>query len=464
MAPAEPIGTLIELLRAGGEDLGLVTDRDLCAAYATDASRIVEARPQLVIRPRTTQGVSRVLALCRAAGVSLVVQGGRTGLSGGARVQSGEVVLSLERLRDIGEVDALAGQVEVGAGAVLEKVQAVAQGAGLQFGVDLGARGTATIGGMIATNAGGIRVLRHGMMRANVVGIEAVLADGTVLSDMRGLDKNNAGLSLVQLLTGSEGTLAVVTRARLRLTPRPDISQVALCAVATPDAAMHLLEVLRPLLGPALSAFEGIWPEVYAGASTLAGARPLACGAGLYLLIEMQGQGGWLRPEALETAMMAALEDGLVEDVVLSQSGREEQAIWQIREACTEHTFSLGRMQPHDLSLPARHMAEFLSAAERCVAEVDAAATIMIYGHLGDGNLHYLVKTDCAAQVSARLNGLAASMGGSITAEHGVGLDKRAYLPLVAGQAELDAMRRLKMAFDPEGQLNPGRLLPPASG
>ncbi len=456
----ENFAALADALAQCGEDLGILRGARDCAPYACDASRRVVAAPQLVVRPKNTSGVAHVLSACHAAKKRVVVQGGRTGLSGGARALPGEVVLSLERLNQCGAPDSMSGQIEVGAGVSLQKVQEVAAAEGMMFGVDIGARGTATIGGMIATNAGGIRVLRYGMMRAQVLGVEAVLPDGTVISDMRALEKNNAGLNLTQLFVGSEGTLGIITRARLRLLPAPDFSTTALCSVDDLQAALDLLIILRKRLGGTLSAFEGIWPKVYAGATGLAGNAPLATDAGLYVLVEIQGFSSVTQEDALENALMEAYEVGLIHDVVVAQSGREETALWHLRELCTEYTFSLGQLQPHDVSLPLNKLPEFVQRAEALVQDVDQNAEIMIYGHLGDGNLHYLVKTEHKAEVAAAVNELAADLGGSITAEHGIGLDKRAYLPLVSGPAETEAARCIIRALNPDGNLNHGRLLP----
>lgn len=452
---------LLAVLAQSGQDLGILQDTTDCAPYAADATRRSVSVPQLVIRPRDTAGVSAALAACHAVGQKVVVQGGRTGLSGGARVLPDEVVLSLERLTDCGQADVLAGQIEVGAGLALQRVQEAAASAGMMFGVDIGARGTATIGGMIANNAGGIRVLRYGMMRAQVLGLEAVLPDGTVLNDMRALEKNNAGLDLAQLFVGSEGTLGVVTKARLRLHPAPDFSTTALCALRDIDMALDLLLALRKRLGGALTAFEGIWPLVYAGATGMTGHSPLPQGAGLYVLVELQGFAGATRPDALEQALMCAYEDGVIEDVVVAQSGREEAALWRLREGCNEYSFSHGPLQAHDVSLPLRTLPEFVQRAGVLVSQEDSDAQVMIYGHLGDGNLHYLVKTERKAEVAAAVNQLAAALGGSITAEHGVGLDKRTYLPLVVGKAELGVAQRVIHALNPDGGLNHGRMIPP---
>ncbi|WP_172291981.1 FAD-binding oxidoreductase [Pseudoruegeria sp. HB172150] len=450
---------LVEALVACGHDLGLITGAADAARYATDATRRPDVVPEVVIRPKDKAGVSAALALCHRFGQPVAVQGGLTGLSGGARVRPGEVVLSTERLTGLGAPDADAMLIRAGAGVTLQRLQEAAAEQGLCFGVDLGARGTATVGGGIATNAGGIRVLRYGMFRAQVAGMEAVLADGTVVSSMRGLEKNNAGPDLRQLFTGSEGIYGVITEALLRLHPAPGLERNALCAVEGPEAALALLRMLRGRLGGLLSAFEGLWPEVYDGACGIAGTRPLPLGSGLYVLIEIQAPKGLIEEDAFEQVLMDAYEAGLCGDIVVAQSRREFDGIWHLREACPEFTFSLGRLVPHDLSLPLRAIPEFLGRAREAVEAVDPVARIYVYGHLADGNLHYVVKSEMRAEVSAAVNTLAARMGGSITAEHGVGTDKKPYLSLVRSAEELGLLRRLKSAMDPAGILNPGRVI-----
>ena len=454
-----PDTALLAALGASGHDLGLVTDPDAAARFATDATRRVDHVPALVIRPKDSAGTAAALRICTDLGRKVVVQGGLTGLSGGARVRPGEVALSLERLNDIGPVDLLAAQVEVGAGAILQKVQEAAAEQDLMVGVDLGARGTATLGGLIATNAGGIRVLRYGMMRAQVAGLEVALPDGTLLSSLRGLDKDNAGPDLRQLFIGSEGIYGIVTRALLHLHPAPTLETNALCAVGGIEQAQALLRHLRARLGPLLSAFEGIWPEVYDGATARLGRSPLPGGAGLYVLTEIQGMRDIVQEDAFEAALIEAYEAGLCSDIVVSQSAREFDALWSLREACVEFTFSLGRLVPHDISVPARALPRFLTEARALLARTDPQAAPYIYGHLGDGNLHYVVKTERRQEVSTAINGLAAALGGSITAEHGVGQDKAPYLALVRSAAERRVMADLKRVLDPRGTLNPGRLM-----
>lgn len=427
------------------------------ARYLSDGTAKSGAPPTLILRPGNTAEVAEALRVCNAAGQPVVVQGGRTGLAGGARPQPGEFVLSLERLTDLETPDPVAALIVAGAGVPLQRVQERAETAGLFFGVDIGARGSATIGGMIATNAGGIRVLRYGMMRAQVVGLEAVLVDGTVLDSMDSLVKDNSGYDLRQLFIGSEGTLGVVTRARLALHPAPQGCAMAFCAVASIARAQALLMHLRQSLQSALSAFEAIWGQLYDAMSHAGGHAPLATGAGLYLLIEAQlfigcDQG------AFEAALSAALEAGLCGDVIVAQSQADSQALWAIRENCSGFVYSLMNSVGHDVGLPAARIGAFMDAAETAVASVDRQARLFPFGHLGDGNLHYIVDTVRPEAVSEVVYGAVAEHGGTISAEHGIGLDKVRHLPLVRDAGQLGVMRRLKAALDPSCILNRGRV------
>ncbi|MEI4473983.1 FAD-binding oxidoreductase [Frigidibacter sp. MR17.24] len=440
-------------------DAGAVLRGDAVGpAYARDGEPFDGARPALVLRPRDTAQVAAILAAATALGQPVVVQGGRTGLTGGARPRPGEVALATERMAAIGRPDPLTQTITAGAGAPLEAVQQAARAAGMMLGVDLGARGSATIGGNIATNAGGIRVLRYGMFREQVAGLEAVLADGTVVGGLDRPPKDNAGPDLRQLFIGAEGVLGVVTRARLRLHPAPAHEAVALVALASLGAALAVLARLRAALPGRVSAFEVIDPALYA--ATLAHhaiAPPLPAGAGFYALVEIQSD----RDEAgpFETALMAAIEDGLAQDAVIAGSGREVAQLWRIRDGVSEYLFSRPGMTGHDVGLPLARLEEGLAAIRAALAAADPRAGLMVFGHAGDGNLHVMVQTADPGATGPAVLRAVAKAGGTISAEHGIGTDKAPWLHLVRSAGELAAIARLKAAFDPAGVLNPGRIL-----
>ncbi|MEZ5783900.1 MAG: FAD-binding oxidoreductase [Rhizobiaceae bacterium] len=427
--------------------------------YQEDRRGGQSARPRFVARPSTTEEVAACLAACNEFGQRLVVQGGRTGLAGGHRVNDGEAVLSTERMTELGEVQPLSRTLLASAGTPLQAVQEIADAAGYQFGVDIGARGTATVGGNVATNAGGIRVLRYGMFRAQVAGLEAVLANGTVLSALRGLDKDNAGYDLNQLFIGSEGTLGVVTRVLLRLRPKPIEAANALLAVPSLEAALRLLERLRGAVGSGLSAFELMVSQVYDGVTEFLGmARPVAARQPFYVLAEVQSFHEDHAIERFSTCLMEALEDGLAEDAIVSQSPREFQSLWTMREACADFVHSKDNIMGGDISVPLHCMWTFLEASRQAVQRVDPESEFLIFGHLGDGNLHYVIRTPLAHEAMQLVYRLAAESGGSIAAEHGIGIDKKRWLALTRSETEVATMRQLKAALDPRGILNRGRI------
>jgi len=433
--------------------------------YSDDCSGKPGARPLAVLRPRNTSEVAMILKACDAARHPLTVQGGRTGLAGSARVRPGEMVLSLERLTALEPVDTQAATIIADAGVPMQLVQQSADAAGLMLGVDIGARGSATIGGNIATNAGGIRVLRYGMFRAQVLGLEAVLADGSILSSLKGLSKDNSGYDLSQLFIGSEGTLGVVTRACLRLHPKPAYQANAFGAVPSLEAAITLLAHLRQELGPKLSAFEIIFAPIYeAMLPTLGGPAPLPAGSFAYVLAEAQGNNEEQDGEAFGALLMQGVEDGLLTDAVISQSQREWDAIWTLRDHCSRHAFTIDRLVGFDIGLSLSGMAAFLQTTEMQIRAADPTAEFICFGHLGDGNLHYMVRTHAPNEVAGIVYNNVGSFGGALSAEHGVGLDKKEWLGLVRTPAELAAMRRLKKAFDPNTILNPGRVFDLAPG
>ncbi|MFD2055249.1 FAD-binding oxidoreductase [Mesorhizobium calcicola] len=456
-----------QLLSALGDRLGaggVLAGSDVDQRYRDDPDGKLGALPEAVLRPRDTAGVAAALAACNRLGQPIVVQGGRTGLTGAARVQPGEVVLSLERMTGVDAPEA--ASIVAQAGATLQAVQEAADGAGLMFGVDIGARGSATVGGNVATNAGGIRVLRYGMYRAQVLGLEAVLADGSVLTSLKGLPKDNSGFDLSQLFIGSEGTLGVVTRAALRLHPKPASEVNAFCALPSLDAAITLLGLLRQKLGPLLSAYEVNFAPLYdAMVASMDMPAPLPAGSPVYVLAEIQGNEPERDGERFAEVLMQAVEDGVIEDVVVSQSPREVRALWAVREDANRVLFSIKGLIGVDISIPLARMGAFLQEADAAIHAMDAGADIYVFGHLGDGNLHYQVRTvDPAAAYDIIYRGVAAA-GGGVSAEHGIGLDKKKWLHLVRSDAEIATMRRLKAALDPGNILNPGRVFdlgPPA--
>lgn len=451
-------GALVAALSRRLDPAAILMGDTIGETYRGDATDEIGSLPEVVLRPRDTSDVSLILSTCQSLGQPLVTQGGRTGLSGGARPQVGEVVLSLERMTTLSDVDAQAGTLIADAGVVLQRVHEKAEEAGFLFGVDIGARGSCTIGGNVATNAGGIRVLRYGMFRAQVAGLEVVLADGSVLTSLRGLPKDNSGLDLNQCFIGSEGVLGVVTKACLKLHPLPATSLNSMVALKSLAQAQALLGRLRQRLGSLLSAFELIFPEVYEGVAHGGFAKPpLPVARSFYALIEIQGQQA-ADGERFAAELMAAFEDGLGDDVVLSQSSRDYRALWAYREACSTFIFSKPNMAGFDVSLPAAGLESFIAAVSGRLTDVDAEAKPFVFGHLGDGNLHYIVQTKNADAVADVVLETAAACGGAISAEHGIGLDKKSWLPLVRSQAEIDTMRRLKRALDPHLILNPGRV------
>lgn len=440
---------------------GMLEDAAARAAHDRDATGIAGASPLAILRPRNADELSKILSVASEMAQPVVVQGGRTGLAGGARPRDNEVAIVLERMRTRLPVDEADATIEVEAGVPLEEVQKAALEADLYFGVDLGARGTATVGGMISTNAGGIRVLRYGMFRDQIAGLEGVLADGTILTSMRGLVKDNAGYDLRQLFIGTEGTLGIVTRAKLRLHPAPITQGAALLSLGSIESAMRLLALLRQRLGDLLAAFEIMLPEVYEG--TLKHMRmhpPLRPGSQVYILTDIQGRAPDTDIKRFHAALGEALEDGIAEDAVVSSSGREFNDLWAIREGINAYIFAQGKALGFDVGIPLSSMANFLADARQRVHAIDGAASPFVFGHLGDGNLHYIVRTEHPTAVANAVLAATASSGGTISAEHGIGRDKRDWLHLCRSDAEISVMARLKQTLDPAGILNCERVIP----
>ena len=420
-------------------------------------------RPAALVRPSSTAEVSAALRVCNTRRVPVVAQGGRTGLAGGAMPRDGWVILSLERMRAVGPVDSDSATIVTEAGAVLQSVQEAAANAGLLFPLDIGARGSCTVGGNIATNAGGNRVLRYGMMRGLVLGIEVVLANGTVIDAMNHMLKDNAGYDLKQLFIGSEGTLGVVTRAVLRLFPLTTSVQTALCAVADYDAALALLRLARERLGADLSAYEVMWADFYRLATSGLGRRPpVAEGHAIYVLVESMGTDAARDDERFQAFFETAFERRIVEDALVARSLNEGRDIWAIRDSSGELQRIIGTYVPFDISLPTPSLGRFVEDCRRRLAERWPGMTAAWFGHIADGNIHICAATSDGSVDTHDLDELVyacvAEYRGSISAEHGIGLLKREFLGRSRTPEAIAAMRLLKQAFDPNGILNPGKV------
>jgi FAD/FMN-containing dehydrogenase len=452
-------------LRAALGPDAVLTGRDVSARAASwiDPSPLAAAA---LIRPRTTEQVAAALRICHAAGHPVITRGGSTNLVDATRSTSADLLLSLERMGAVLAVDAAGQTLTVQAGAPLAAVQAAAAAQGLLFPLDLAARGSATIGGCAAMNAGGVRVLRYGVMRDLVLGLEAVLADGTVITSRNHMLKNNAGYDLKQLFIGSEGTLGVITQLVLRLYPAQPHAQTALLAVAEFDHVVALLHLLGADLGGALTSFEVMWPDYYRLTTTppAPSRPPLAQDFPFYVLVEALGTAAAGDRKAFAAALDHAGNAGLVADAVVAGSEAQRAALWRVREDSEQierqHHLTFG----YDVSLPVAEMADY---AEDVAANIEhrfgAGSRCWIYGHLADGNLHVNIwapqlTPDDREAVAGLVYGPLRLCGGSISAEHGIGLEKKAYLAYSRTPAELALMRQLKLALDPKLILNRGRV------
>jgi FAD/FMN-containing dehydrogenase len=447
--------SLVETLRAIVGGRHCLTDPDLRASYETDWTRRWSGRALAVVRPGSTEEVAAVLRACADAGASVVPQGGNTGLVGGSVPRDGEVVLSLARLTALGDVDPATLQVSAGAGVTLAALAEHARAAGLDAGLDLGARDSATVGGIVATNAGGARALRHGTARARVAGLEAVLPGGGRVSRMGGLLKDNAGYDLPALLVGSEGTLGVITAVRWRLVPFLPARVAALVPLRSVAAAAGLLGALRTRV-PSLEAAEFFLDD---GLSLvleyLRAASPVPDRAPVYVLVECAS----MTDPTDELA--AALEAAGVEDAIVADDTASRERLWRLREAHTEAISAVGVPHKIDVGVPLDRLGEFLERVPAVVEAVAPGARTVLFGHLGDGNVHVNVlgpPPDDESVEEAVLR-LVAACGGTISAEHGVGRLKARWLSLVRPPEEIAAMAALKRALDPAGTLNPAVVL-----
>lgn len=437
---------------------GLVTGEELRSRPATWLRPTEPCAALALVRPRDTAETSRVMLVCAEAGISIVPRGGATGLVDGILCAPDQITLSTERMTAIEPVDPLAMTMVAGSGATVEAVQNAARAAGLFFPLDLGARGSATVGGTISTNAGGLRVLRYGMMREMVLGLEAVLADGTVVSSMRPLIKNNTGLDLKQLFLGTEGTLGIVTRAVLRLRPEPAGYVTALVACPGVNDGAHLLREAQSAFQGRVSSFEGLWPDFYRLMTKPGRATPpLGPDYPFYAIIEVE-----CVPE--ETDRFVDLLDRLmgectVLDAALASSEEQRQAMWRIRDR-VENMNADGISRAFDVSVPLALMDGYVRGALARMEAIPGCRAV-VYGHIGDNNLHWnTTDLDAAgnAAIDAAIYEPLAEMNGSVSAEHGIGLMKKGKLKLSRSPEEIATMRLVKRALDPDNRLNPGKV------
>jgi FAD/FMN-containing dehydrogenase len=455
---------LIERLAPSLSGGAVLLGAEIGPRYYTDVVGRVGSLPQAVLRPRSTAEVSRILANCHAEGVPVAIQGGMTGLVCGALPRTNEIVISLERMNRIEAIDVKAATAIVEAGAVLEMVQEQVETLGLSFPLDLGARGSCTIGGNIATNAGGNRVIRYGMMRELVLGLEVVLADGTVIENLRKYFKNNTGFDVKQYFIGSEGTLGVITRAVLRLFPVPAERAVACCSLSGFSNVIALLDLMRRRLGGELTAFEVMWRSYFARATALPHVKPaLPADREFYVIVEASGVDAATTRDRFESLLGQAHEAALIDNAVIAKSGAEAASIWRIRDASAEVHAAIRPAISLDVSLAIDRMEEFAARADEVAQAVDRQSCIVVFGHLGDGNLHIGAhhadgRPDLGEELERRIYDLVAACGGSISAEHGIGISKRPYLRHSRSEAEIALMRAIKKAVDPKGILNPGRI------
>jgi FAD/FMN-containing dehydrogenase len=458
----KPTDLLQHLTNLLGPAAVIVEGPDL-EPYAVDWRKLFPGRPACVVRPSSTEQVAQVVRACREAGAAIVPQGGNTGLAGGAVPDASgtQVVLSLNRMAAVRNVDPVGLTIEAEAGCVLKVAQDAASVSSRLLPISLAAEGSATIGGVVAANAGGVNVLRYGMTRSLVLGLEVVLPDGTIANGLRKLRKDNAGYDWKQLFIGSEGTLGIVTAAVLRLVPKPKHSVTALLSVADPAAALRLLELAQDELGDQISAFELISATSMQLVARHSGLQaPIAEGE-WFVLIEAASSLVGLR-EAAETMLGSAFEQEIALDGVIAESGSQAAQLWALREHVTESEAREGKSVKHDVSVPLTEVPRFLVEAGQALAAGAPGTRVNAFGHLGDGNIHYNVLVDAnheASVVNRIVHDVVAAFGGSISAEHGIGQYRVGELARYRPPTEMELARTLKRALDPENRFNPGKVL-----
>jgi FAD/FMN-containing dehydrogenase len=474
-APAEAVSDdLLERIKAVVGPRGWTTDPNDLAPHLVEGRGLYRGRTPMLVRPASTDEVARVVALCAESGTPVVPQGGNTGLCGGAvpHEDGSEILLNLARLNQVRAVDPVNATITVDAGCVLAEVQRAAADVDRLFPLSLGSEGSCTIGGNLSTNAGGTAVLRYGSARDLVLGLEVVLPDGRVWDGLRELRKDNTGYDLKHLFIGAEGTLGIITGAVLKLFPRPREVATAFVGLADVPQSVELLARAQSAVGGAVTGFE-LMARICIDFVLRHGPSlpdPLARPHNWYVLIELSGgtAGGGLG-RALETLLAKATEDGLVEDATICASEAQTQTLWQIREVISEAQKPEGGSIKADVSVPISQVAEFIARADAAVTEAVPGIRPVAFGHIGDGNVHYNMSqpegADSAAfmsgweRVSHLVHDIAADLGGSISAEHGLGQLKREEILRYKSPVEIELMRTLKRALDPGNIMNPGKVV-----
>lgn len=455
---------LLDELKAIVGEKGYRTDPDDLLPHVTEWRGIVHGKTPIMLMPATTGEVARIVRCCAAAGTAIVPQGGNTGMCAGAVPdESGtQIVLSLSRMNSIRSVDRDNNSMEVEAGCILATIQNAARKVGRYFPLSLGAEGSCQIGGNLSTNAGGINVVRYGTARSQVLGLEAVLADGSVVSSLRSLRKDTAGYDLKQLFIGSEGTLGIITAATLKLYPDPGEAKTALLSLNSSGDAVRLLSLMRESLGDNIEAFELVSDFVFGLVEKHVpnSKLPFHERSEWYVLTDVTPGSD---ADIFEATLQAAVHAGLISDAIIAKNDTEAAAMWRLRHSIAEGEKAEGKALKHDISVPLSAMQDFLQRGDALIAKKAPGSQLVAFGHVGDGNLHYNVMLPAGFRdgeaVTAAIYELATELGGSFSAEHGVGRLKRQYLPLYRGETEVALMKTLKKALDPLNILNPGKVI-----
>ena len=472
---AEPTGLspeLIDRLRAIVGPSHALTDPDQQLPYLRELRDMYEGRAAVVLRPGSTEEVSKILALAHEHRIPVVPQAGNTGLVGGQVPMHGELLLSVGRLKGVRAVDAAGYTMTVETGLTLAEVQAVAEKANRLFPLSLPSEGSCQLGGNLGTNAGGVGVLAYGNTRQLVLGLEVVLADGRIWNGLKALKKDNTGYDLRDLFIGSEGTLGIITAAVLKLFPRPVEKATAIVAMPDFKSALGLFSLAQDTAGTGLTAFE-FMPRIVLDfvLKNLAGTRePFATKHAWYVLLEISGlKADGSAEQQMLSALEAATEQGLIVDAAIAGSLAQARDFWRLREAVSEAQRPEGASIKHDVSVPVQRIPEFVERANALVEKLCPGVRPLAFGHFGDGNVHYNITQPVGmaredfmrrwGDIMRTVHGLVVDMGGSISAEHGIGFMKREELAHVKSDVELDLMRKIKAAFDPRGILNPGKVL-----